>query len=126
MIEKWKPIPRVPGFMVSNRGRVKRADGVQIKLVYTAGTWKCKLPSLEKGKRRVYRVENLVKAAFGIGCNRGQMSEDDERPCDCAMDCWHCGLNPDVEYDRKQDIRNHGLTKDPDGLLRYHIKEGME
>ena len=124
MIEKWKAIPSCPGFMVSNRGRVKRADGVMVKLRYEGGSWKCKLPIVD-GKRRVCRVEYLVKAAFGVGCNRGQMSEDDERPCDCAMECWHCGLNPDVEYERKQEIRRGGLVKDTDGLLRYHIREGM-
>lgn len=124
MIEKWKAIPSCPGFMVSNRGRVKRADGVMVKLRYEGGSWKCKLPIVD-GKRRVCRVEYLVKAAFGVGCNRGQMSEDDERPCDCAMECWHCGLNPDVEYERKQEIRRGGLVKDPDGLLRYHIREDM-
>lgn len=124
MIEKWKAIPSCPGFMVSNRGRVKRADGVMVKLRYEGGSWKCKLPIVD-GKRRVCRVEYLVKAAFGVGCNRGQMSEDDERPCDCAMECWQCGLNPDVEYERKQEIRRGGLVKGPDGLLRYHIREDM-
>lgn len=121
MIERWKAIPSVPGFLVSNKGRVRRADGVMVNLRYEGGTWKCRLPVVGSGKRRVCRVEFLVKAAFGLGCNRGQMSESDERPCDCAMDCWHCGLNHEVEYERKQDIRNNGLTRDPDGLLRYHI-----
>ena len=126
MKEMWRVIPGMPRYMVSNYGRVKNTKTEKIiKGQLLNGSMKVDI-LLDNGKHRKFRVDFLIKAAFGLGCDRGQYSEMDERYCDKAVECWHCGLNKEVEYERKQDIRRHGLTKDPDGLLRYHVRNEYE
>ena len=125
MIEEWRAIKGCPGFLVSNRGRVKRTDDRLITIKSSGCIKRCSLTV--KGKKQTFRVENLVRSAFGFRCERGCLPNpfihpEDQKPCDTAIECWRCGLNPDVEYERKLDIRQHGLTKDEDGLLRYHVR----
>ena len=125
MIEEWRAIKGCQGYLVSNRGRVKNNDE-RLLTVKSSGCIK-RVCLTVKGKKQVHRVDALVQNAFGCQCNRGcipnpYIHPDEQKPCNMATECWHCGLNPEVEYERKMDIRQHGLTKDPDGLYRYHIK----
>lgn len=112
MDEMWKPVPGTPGYLISDRGRIYSIKYEKI-LKWKNGGLKLRVA---KGQSRWFRRENLVKAAFGLGCDR-------QEDCQRADMCWKCGLNPEVEEERKAALKERGLTRLPDWKYGFVIKK---
>lgn len=111
MVEQWKGINGLPGYLISDRGRVYSIHYEKIIKVERNNMVKLK----RRGEFVRFRIRNLVKAAFGLGCDRAEFCEE-------AENCWKCGLNPTVEWERRWHLRKRKLTKLPDGKYGFVIK----
>ena len=109
MIERWGFIPDVPHiYMVSNRGRVYSIRSQSILTPTKSG-----YVVFYIDKEPVsFKVENLVRAAFGFACGVCD--------CDSAMNCWRCGFNPAVDEERKRLLRENGLTVE-NGIGTFYL-----